>query len=190
MKKFVLKYKIYLGILVALLIILILLGVIFGKRSHEQSAISIDYLTNDQKISISNALPMTDVVGKNISVDNYKENVTGYTEFKVEPKVKDKVRYEIYLTKEDRELEVPIKFVKVFLTDSQDQPLEYFDESRVPTYYDLRLASSTANGKLIYSGLLKAGESKTFKLRMWVADTYELTAEEVSFSTKINVVVK
>lgn len=190
MKKFLLKYKVYFSILVVLLIIFILLIMLLGQGTHDQSAINISYLTNNQKISVSNALPMTDVVGKNISSDNYKKNITGYTEFMVESNVRDKVRYEIYLTKEDIKSEVPVKFVKVFLTDFQDQPLKYFDSSKVPTYYDLRLSSLVADGKLIYSGSLKGGESQKFKLRMWVADTYELTAEEVNFSVKINVVVK
>lgn len=182
--------KVYLGIFLCLVVVFILGFIIFGRKSYDDSALSINYLTDSHKAVASNTLPMTDVVGKNISIGNYKENVTGYVEFEVKSNIDDKVKYEIYLTKENRDLEVPVKFVKIYLTDFEDRPLKYFDITEVPTYYDLSLASNNPSGKLIYRGTLKGGQSKKFKLRMWVADTYELTADEVSFSANLNVDVK
>lgn len=182
--------KFYLGIFLSLFIILILAFIIFGHKAYDDSVLSINYLTDSHKLTVSNTLPMTDVVGKEISVDNFKENVTGYVEFEVKSNIEDKVKYEIYLTKDDMKLEVPFKFVKVYLTDFENRPLKLFEGNKIPTYYDLRLASNNPSGKLIYSGSLKGGESQKFKLRMWVADTYELTAEEVKFSANLKVDVK
>ena len=80
--------------------------------------------------------------------------------------------------------------ILLYLTDENDKEFEYFNKSIVPTFYDLRLASTNAGGKLIYSGYLKNNGSQKFKLRMWVADTYELTAEKIKFSANLNVGIK
>lgn len=187
------KIRKYAGFLIvgviAVGIVIILMSLIF-KEDYGDDSISFNYLSDNEEIVVSNSLPMTDEVGKNISASNYKSGITEYVEFEVKSNVSDKVKYEIYLTKEDLELEVPVKFVKVYLTDSDDVALKYFDESQVPTFYDLRLADTNPSGKLLYSGTLKSNESKKFVLRMWVADTYALTPEKVSFSAKLHVKVK
>ncbi len=163
---------------------------IFNSKSYDDTALSVNCLTEDCDLVASNILPMTDAVGKTISIDNYRKDVTGYVEFEVKSNIDDKVKYEIYLIKGKKDIEVPEKFVKVYLTDSEDNPLKYFEDVKVPTYYDLKLASNDASGKLIYSGSLKERASQKFKFRMWVADTYELTADELRFSAKLKVSVK
>ena len=108
----------------------------------------------------------------------------------MQSEVNNKVKYEIYLTKNDLENEVPVKFVKVYLTDENDVPIGNFKDSRLLTYYELKVAESDPSGKLLYSGTLKGQESKKYKLRMWVADTYELTTDARVFSVELNVKVK
>lgn len=190
MKNGIKNKNVILGIFIMILVSIVVLFLSFKQKTYDDSALTINYLSKDYKLVVSNTLPMTDVIGKEISLKNYKENVTGYVEFEVKSNIDSKVKYEIYLTKENNDLEVPVKFVKVYLTDYDNKPLKYFDGTKVPTYYDLNLASKNPGGKLIYSGSLKGGESKKFKLRMWVADTYELTADEISFSANLMVDVK
>ena len=177
-------------IFMGILSLLILLFFVFRPKKFDDSSISINYLNGSQELVVSNSLPMTDVVGKSISLNNYKLGTTGYLEFEIKSNVEDRIKYEIYLTKLERQIEVPVKFVKVYLTDENNNPLEYFEESKIPTYYDLRLSDSDPSGKLIYSGYLKKNSSKKFVLRMWVADTYELTPEEIRFEAKLNVKIK
>ena len=183
--------KKYWFIFVLIFIILIVcLIFLFNKREFSDNDIKLEYLVGNEEVIVSNSLPMTDMVGKTISVDNYKAGSISYVEFEVSSNVDEKIEYEVFLTKNNVDLEVPVKFVKVYLTDDNNTELKYFDESRVPTYYDLRLADTNASGRLIYSGSLKKKGSQKFVLRMWVADTYELTAEDVTFSANINVKVK
>lgn len=184
------NYMIYFGTFVIFLVIILLGVFVLNKKSYNSSALSVNYLDDISSVTISNELPMTDVVGKTISLNNYKKNITGYVEFEVKSTIKDKVKYEIYLVKDKKELEVPDKFVKVYLTDNKDKPLKYFNESQVPTFYELRLASKSASGKLIYIGSIKGNETQSFKLRMWVADTYELTTDPIDFTVKLEVVIK
>lgn len=189
MKMFFHKYK--------LSIVLVFIGIIFiicfsfaiNSHSFNDNALSVYYL-NEKDITVSSALPITDSVGKKIDLDKSKMGTVGYMEFEVKSKVEEKVKYELFLTKNDNEMEIPIKFVKVYLTDENDVAFYNFDVSRMPTYDDLKDADSDSSGKLLYSGVLKGKENKKFKFRMWVADTYELSKEIRLFSVKMNVKVK
>lgn len=182
------KFIIALTVVVVLIIFIILC--IKPEKEYDSSVLEVNFLTDNKELIISNSLPMTDEVGVFIDSSNSIDGTTSYVEFEVKSNIEDKVKYELYLTKDTHELEVPVKFVKVYLTDYNDNKLKYFDGASVPTFYDLRLASTNVGGKLIYSGYLKNKGSQKFKLRMWVADTYELTAEEIKFSTELNVGIK
>ena len=103
---------------------------------------------------------------------------------------KRKVKYEVVLSKEDASPEIPLEYVKVYLTDENDNPLLDSSNGKVLSYFDLKVADSNLSGKLLYSGYLKDKGSKKFKLRMWTADTYELTSTTSIFSAKIDVNVK
>ena len=50
--------------------------------------------------------------------------------------------------------------------------------------------SDDKDSKILYTGTLKEKNSQKFKLRMWVADTHGLSAEDKLFSVKLNVRVK
>ncbi len=173
-----------------IIFVIVLLLLFFGKKDYDDSAIALNHIVGEETIVIGNGLPMTDEMGKKLSISNFKKGTNGYIEFEVKSLVNDRIKYEIYIKKDNHEVEIPLKYVKVYLVDEDNNELEYFDGSRVPTYYDLRLAEKNPSGKLLYSGSLKKNESKKFKLRMWVADTYELTPEEVNFSVKLDVSVK
>ena len=175
--------------IVFLLIILVLiLALVFflPTFSSVDNVLSVSYLSED-KLHVSNLLPMTDVVGMKINADSNKVGVTGYLEFEVSSSIDRKVEYEIYLTKNDFELEVPPKFVKVYLTDENDVLIESVKSSKIPTYFDLKVSDINPSGRVLYSGNLKNKGSKKFKLRMWVADTYELTVDARNFSVNLNV---
>lgn len=176
-------------IFVVVIIVFVASFFIFNNMSNDNNDISL--VTLDEPIVvINNKLPMTDVVGKAIGVYSNKVGTTGYLEFEVKSGVNDNVRYEVYLTKNSVEAEVPMKFVKVYLTDSKDKVLKNYDKSSVLTYYDLKSMPDNKDSKFLFSGTLKANASQKFKLRMWVADTYELTTDARSFSVKLNVRVK
>ena len=149
----------------------------------------LDVELDTQKIVISNKLLMSDFAGKKLNFDNKKSGTNDYIEFEIKSKAKGKLKYEIYLTKENADAEIPQKFVKVYLTDENDFSLMDTNEL-IPTYYDLKVADSNLSGKLLYSGVFKDNESKKFRLRMWVADTYEIKKDLDIFSVKLNIDVK
>lgn len=182
------KYKVFIILMVVFLLVFYLLFITNGG-SYDDNVLDIKY-SSKEVLTINNVLPITDAVGKDIDVQNNKEGITQYLEFEVNSVVDGRVKFEIYLTKNNVDSEIPDKFVKLYLTDQNDTPLKNFDNAAIPTYYDLKVSDIEPSGKLIYSGVLKNKESKKFKLRMWVADTYELTTDTKSFSAKLNVKVK
>ena len=144
-----------------------------------------DYETEERNRQISVQTSLVPLLYK-----NYKINILdtpGYLEFEVSSSIDRKVEYEKYLTKNDFELEVPPKFVKVYLTDENDVLIESVKSSKIPTYFDLKVSDINPSGRVLYSGNLKNKGSKKFKLRMWVADTYELTVDARNFSVNLNV---
>lgn len=186
------KMEIVKHYLVPIFIILAVFGfcTFFLLENIPHSADDLDVNYSSKKIIINNDLLLTDVVGKNISEDNLKVGTTGYVEFEVSSKLDEKVKYEVVLTKENASPEIPLEYVKVYLTDENDNPLLDSTSGKVLSYFDLKVADSNLNGKLLYSGYLKDKGSKKFKLRMWTADTYELTATTSIFSAKVDINVK
>lgn len=182
-------YKHY---LIPILIILAVFGCctlyLLDNIPHSNDDLEVNY--SNKKVIINNDLLLTDAVGKNINKDNIKVGTTSYVEIEVSSKLDDKVKYEIVLSKEDADPEIPLEYVKVYLTDENDNLLLDSTNGKVLTYFDLKVAESNLSSKLLYSGYLKDKGSKKFKLRMWVADTYELTATTSIFSGKIDVNVK
>lgn len=181
---FIKKYYIFLILVFSVIVIFMF---VYNFSNYDENAVVLN--TEDNKITISNRLLMTDVVGKDLTLEKNVDGVTGYIEFDIQSLTDKRVNYEIYLTNDNLKQDIPIKFVKIYLTDDNDIPM--IDEgSGVLTFYDMKQSRDNINDRVLYSGSLKNGESKKFKLRMWVADTYALTVNSKEFSVNLKVRVK
>ena len=185
----------YLVVGLSVLFLLIIIGSLiftklFGPTDDEkQQDIEVKFY-GSEIITINNTLPMTDEVGKKIVEDEEKIGIVGYLDFEVKSIVDKNVKYEVYLTKNGEYETIQDKFVKVYLTDQDENELLNFKEARVPTYYDLKLSDTDLSGKTIYYGILNGSETQKFRLRMWVADTYALNSNLKRNSVKVNVRVR
>lgn len=98
-----------------------------------------------------------------------KRFVNEYYDFEINvPKEQNdsiKVNYDILLKDLGSDLED--KFIKVYLTDSNNTPLEGFNNT-VPVYSAFL---NDSDGKIIYSGILD-DDNKKFRLRIWISDIY------------------
>ena len=181
----------YFGFAVLILLFVCFISIIplfSEKKKYDDSVLDINYLQSNV-ITVDNSLPLPDESGKLINVENYIDGTTGYLEFEVSSLIDDDVEYEIYLTEDGEDNSISDKYVKVYLSDGNDLGFKDFDKADVPSYYDLRLAKSNLDGKLIYTGTLKDKGKSKFILRMWVADTYSYTTNSKSFSVKLTVKV-
>lgn len=98
-----------------------------------------------------------------------KRFVNEYYDFEINvPKEQNdsiKVNYDILLKDLGSDLED--KFIKVYLTDCNNTPLEGFNNT-VPVYSAFL---NDSDGKIIYSGILD-DDNKKFRLRIWISDIY------------------
>ena len=97
------KYKRYLFFAILLLICIIAIGMIpfiIKQKSYDDSVLVVNFLGKDTVV-VDNALPLPDVSGKEINLNNYIDGTTGYLEFEVTSTVDDSVQFEIFLTDED-----------------------------------------------------------------------------------------
>ena len=95
------------------------------------------------------------------------------------------VRYEICLINEATEEEINSNYVKIYLTDNDNKPFNFYNGNAVPVYQSLRISEGSADGKVIYSDIIKGKEIKKFKLRVWLSDAYILNETDRYFSAKI-----
>lgn len=158
----------------------------------KNAAIIFSYSNQSSSLMVDSSMPITDAVGKKLDF-NSNQTKYGYSEFSLSANMEgtNSVKYEIYAIPVGVAAELPSNYIKVYLTDLEDdKPLDGYDGNNVPTYHDLRVATSDPAGKKIYSGILNKDEVEDFRLRMWLMDTYPITTEIRSFGISLYVKVK
>lgn len=183
--------EIVISVLSILILIVAVVGISYavwsqtfmGGRENNLNTgyISFSYTeSNDNVIAINNAVPMSDENGK-------KQNgTTSMFDFTVSASYAgvDSLNYEVSTTPITSTLDE--KYVKVYLTDQNDNPVVGYKES-VPTY-DMLKDSLTEGSKTIYeSSISSSGSSKKLRLRIWVSSDYNLPDVSRTFSFKVNV---
>lgn len=155
------------------------------KKNNNNPSISVEFV-QDNKIIITNKLPLIDVVGKKLQYDTESEN-QAYLDFNISSDSNEQVNYEIYIEKLEVDNEMDSHYVKVYLTDDNDQPYEGFDSNASPTYFDLRVSNIKPSAKRLYSGALDSEKTQKFRVRVWVSDSYVVRKDIERFSFEINI---
>lgn len=158
--------------------------------SNNQKYLSVQFNTSDVLL-LKNTLPVSDSIGKSFDGKGTEEGIQGYLEFSVKNKKDTDISYEIIVTEQNtKEDKIKDSFVKMYLTDNQDNPLEGFERSYVPTFYDFYYLVDKPSSKLLFEDSLKKGESKKYRLRVWLSDKYSLSFEPEEFSFDVDVRAK
>lgn len=166
-------------------------GSVINKVST--GAISFTYNEFSNGISITNAQPMTDAAGKILIENDPSNGITqGYFDFTVSGSITGShpVNYEIYGTVDSTSTMDP-NYIKVYLTDgaSTEIAMDGYDGAVVPVYNSLPNATIDSSGKKLYSSSFSSGNvTQTFRLRLWVADTYTEANTSKTFILRVNVV--
>ncbi|NLA33715.1 MAG: hypothetical protein GX861_02480 [Tenericutes bacterium] len=181
-----------LRIVVVLLLLVGIFGITFaffkyaksGKISNTLTTGSIIFNYNDASptINLNNAFPINDIVGKTSS-EYFDFNISGSIQGKAV------INYEIYITPGvDNNLSE--EFIKVYLTNSNNQPILGFDD-KIPLYSELPISTSDNSGKRLYLGSFSSEDNielnQTYRLRIWIDKNYEENNSNKQFSLNINV---
>ncbi len=189
--------QILLSVLGVAILIVAVVGVSFAAFSYSKTGtqvntittgtISMNYVESDNAINLTNALPMTDDVGKALADENQyfdftvSANITGTTT----------INYAITGEKVEGESTLPDAGVKVYLTDMDDDAdSEILPPTKLSTLD--KTAASEASGApegqfKLTTGTFSATSSHKYRLRMWVADDYTVTGESQAYKLKVNV---
>ncbi len=185
------KKQLYLAIIIIIILFscsfFFLLGSFKKEESHNENELKIEFLDNEN-INLNNTLPVSDKIGKSYDGYGVADGVQGYNEFSIENNSEIENEYEIYLVKNKvKEKEISEKFIKMYLTDHNNIPLDGFEKNLIPVFSNLVILNDKANGKLLYRGKINANSKLKFKLRIWVSDSYAISKENEQFSFSINV---
>ncbi len=175
----------FLILIVIFFIVINLCYYLFKDRSYNL------VFNGQDEVKILSNLPITDESAKDLNIDNIQDGIIGYAEFLVElekqKNITDEVKYEIYLTDITDTSVFKYDYVKVYLTDENGVLYKQFAGNSSPSYSDLRVSLNEPSKRILLTGKISPGETKKFKLRIWVADTYILNNEQREFKGKISV---
>jgi len=158
-----------------------------NKRIEQTNSISAVYNLN-RDITILNKLPVSDTLGKSFDGAGTENGIQGYSEFVVQNDSGDEVKYEILVTVSGCKKNcINSNYIKLFLTDDKDKPLDGFDSNKLPTFASLGVLDDKPGSRLLYRAKISGNSEKRFKLRVWLADTYAITNLEEEFNFVIDV---
>ncbi len=147
--------------------------------------ITMAYNEGSNGISLSNAIPTSDEVGKELTGENNEFDFT----VNINIVGKTTINYEVTAEKQDGST-LQDNEVRIYLEKSTENENNYQAVDN-PSYYE-PLADKDQFGAKRGEMVLDVGSANEttiyyYKLRMWIADTYELTEEKKTFTIKVNV---
>ena len=146
----------------------------------------MSYSETTNGINLTNALPMSDGVGKALSEEEQyfdftvSANITGTTT----------INYAITASKEE-ESTLPDTAVKVYLTDmdgtADTQILAPTKVSGLTPTTGSEPSGTPSGQFILHTGTFGATSSHDYRLRMWVADDYQVTGASATYKLRVNV---
>ena len=187
--------QVLLSVLGVAILVVAVVGVSFAAFSYSKTGekvntittgtITMSYSETTNGINLTNALPMSDGVGKALSEEEQyfdftvSANITGTTT----------INYAITASKEE-ESTLPDTAVKVYLTDMD---VEADSQILAPTKVSaLQKTTSDVSGApndqyKLTSGTFNTTTTKKYRLRMWVADDYSSLGTSGTYKLRVNV---
>ena len=181
-----------------LLLIIALIGVSYAAFSYSKlgtkvntittGSITMTYEESDNTISLNGALPTTDKTGK------VRLTEGEYFDFKVSSSITGNVNINYEISAKDvttAERKIDGSNIKLYLTELVDGEEQ---ELMTPEVYNEETSSNTytgrpANEMSLYTSSMNSSEEHTYRLRMYVDESYNPQGDggNLSFSVKINV---
>ena len=186
--------QVLLSVLGVAILVVAVVGVSFAAFSYSKTGekvntittgtITMSYSETTNGINLTNALPMSDGVGKALSEEEQ------YFDFTVSATISGNttINYAITASKEE-ESTLPDTAVKVYLTDMDASDTQILAPTKVSA---LQKTTSDVSGApndqyKLTSDTFSASSSHNYRLRMWVADDYQVTGSSATYKLRVNV---
>ena len=188
--------QVLLSVLGVAILVVAVVGVSFAAFSYSKTGekvntittgtITMSYSETTNGINLTNALPMTDGVGKALQDEDQ------YFDFTVNATIAGNttINYAITATKE-ADSTLPESGVKLYLTnmdeDADSQIMAPTKFNAIPKTTSGEVSSAPADQAELYNGTFNSTDSHDYRLRMWVADDYVVTGTSQTFKVRVNV---
>lgn len=192
------KWHIIVSVLVVGSLLLAVIGVTFAAFNYSKTGekvntittgtIIMSYTEETNGINLTNAFPMTDDIGMTLDKENQ------YFDFTVSATITGDIdiAYSVNMMKE-LESSIPDTGVKVYLTSMDENIEEKLEGWETPKRIS-ELSKSVADTSITRDGqyvlttrIFKASDVHRYRLRMWVADDYEVTGATETYKARVNV---
>ena len=169
-----------------------ILFIIFLKEKKNMKNGTNDYLEikfeSNDILKINNKLPLSDVLGKFIKYEDSLNGNVGLLEFSVINKSAKTRKYNITINKRNVDSKmISDNYIKLYLTDINDNPLKGFSDNRITTYNELSYSKNNVENVVLYSDFAEKLSKNDYRLRVWVSDSYGLSKLEESIILDIGV---
>lgn len=189
-KKDVKQLTLAIIVIVCLFVAFIGLGFLFNRYKSSENKVynlGVKFLDN-RNVYLENTLPVTDKIGRELDGVNSSTGIHGFKEFSIENNYDKKVDYQIYLkVKNSCESMIDEDFIKLYLTDTNNNPLSGFENNKLPSYSSISSLNDKPGSKLLYTGSINKNSISKFRLRVWVSDLYSINRDKECFSFDIYV---
>ncbi len=189
-KKDVRQLTLAIIVIVCLFAVFIGFGFLFNKyKNTENKTYNLGVKFSDNRnVYLENTLPVTDKIGKELDGVSSTKSIQGFKEFSIENNYDKKINYQIYLkVKNSCENMIDEDFIKLYLTDTSNNPLSGFENNKLPTYSSISSLNDKPDSKLLYTGSINKNSISKFRLRVWVSDLYSVNRDKECFSFDIYV---
>ncbi len=147
--------------------------------------ITMVYTEGENGITLNNAIPTSDEEGKRLSGTNNEFDFT----VQINIIGKTTISYEVTAEKDDSST-LEDNAIRIYLEKSTESGNNY-QAVEGPSYYTPLTNTdgfgATTKEMVLDTGIADKTVTYYYKLRMWVAGTYQLTGEEKTFKVKVNV---
>ncbi len=189
-KKDVRQLTLAIIVIVCLFSVFMGFGFLFNKyKNTENKTYNLGVKFSDNRnVYLENTLPVTDKIGKELDGVSSTKSIQGFKEFSIENNYDKKINYQIYLkVKNSCENMIDEDFIKLYLTDTGNNPLSGFENNKLPTYSSISSLNDKPDSKLLYTGSINKNSISKFRLRVWVSDLYSVNRDKECFSFDIYV---
>ena len=157
-----------------------------NSNEFDSDDLEISFKT-ENIVELKDTLPLSDVVGKTIEVNDINDGIEGYLEFNIKNNSNQSTNYEIYIKRNQVNSEIDTRYVKIYLSDSDGNPLGIYNNSFSPSYNSLKYLKDKPEAKSVYKSSISGNSKKNFIIRSWVSDGYSFHSNENTFSFSIGV---
>lgn len=181
-------------VILLLLLVLLVMGITYAAFSYNKAGtvpnvittgtMTMTYTEGESGITLTNAVPLTDSVGKTLSKDEEMFDFNVYTKVSSG----QSISYEITAVKQPNST-ISNDKVKLYL-ESGTTPNIYDTVVLEPTVYTPLTADDSFGAKsgemVLATKVNTTTETNYYRLRMWLASDYELTNTAEVFTVKVN----